>query len=89
MRKFILSSLELFSHIAIFLILVYGIIAGATGGGNAGGVGGAIMGGALGFVAALVVCVVLFGTIFLLIEIAENTRRTADAVEVLRERRTD
>jgi len=89
MRKFILSSLELFSHVAIFLILVFGVVNGIVGGGNAGGLGGAIAGGAVGFLLALVVCVVLFGTIFLLMEIAENTRRTAVALDAMRASRVD
>ena len=87
MRKFILSSLELFSHVAIFLILLSGIIQGAIGGGVAGDVGGAVVGGVVGFLSALVVCVVLFGVIFLLMEIADNTRRTAAALEAMRSNR--
>jgi len=86
MRKFIVSSLELFSQIAIFLILVAGLINGAIGGGSSGGTTGAIVGGAVGFLMALVVCVVLFGVIFLLIDIADNTRRTAESVEALHRR---
>ena len=81
MRKFILSSLEIMSNIAIFLILLSGIIRGAIGGGITGDVGGALVGGVVGFFTALVVCVVLFGVIFLLMEIADNTRRTAAALE--------
>lgn len=85
MRKFILSSLEIMSNIAIFLILLSGIIRGAIGGGITGDVGGAIVGGVVGFFMALVVCVVLFGVIFLLMEIADNTRRTAVALESSRQ----
>ncbi len=81
MRKFILSSLEIFSHIAIFLILLTGVIRGAIGGGLGGDTVGVIIGGALGFFISLVVCVVLFGAVFLLMEIADNTRRTAVALE--------
>ncbi len=84
MRKFILSSLGLFSHVAIFLILVMGLTSGAINGGIAGDVGGAVVGGAIGFLVSLVVCVVLFGAVFLLMDIAENTRRAADAIEALR-----
>ena len=87
MRKFILSSLELFSHVAIFLILLSGIIQGAIGGGVAGDVGGAVVGGVVGFLSALVVCVVLFGVIFLLMEIADNSRRTAAALEAMKSNR--
>ncbi len=84
MRKFILSSLELFSHIAIFLILLTGLVNGAISGGTSAGTAGAVAGGALGFLAALVGCVILFGAVFLLMDIADNTRRTADAVERMR-----
>ena len=83
MRKFIVSSLEVFSQIAIFLILVAGLINGAVSGGSSGGVAGAIFGGAVGFLVALVICVVLFGAVFLLIDIAENTRRTAESIKAL------
>lgn len=89
MRKFILSSLELFSHIAIFLILLSGIIKGAIGGGITGNVGGAVAGGIFGFLMALVLCAVVFGVIFLLMEIADNTRRTAAAIDALRSTRAD
>ena len=83
MRRFILSSLELVSQIAIFLILVAGLINGAIIGGLGGGAG-ALAGGAIGFSVAVVFCVVVFGTIYLLMEIAENTRRTAESVEAMR-----
>lgn len=89
MRRFILSSLELFSHVAIFLILVSGLVRGVIGGGTTGGVGGAIAGGTIGFLVSLVICVILFGTIFLLMEIAENTRRTAEAIDARRLDRVD
>ncbi len=46
--------------------------------------GGAVVGAAIGFLVSLVVCMVLFGAIFLLMDIAENTRCAADAIEVLR-----
>ncbi len=68
MRKFILSSLSIFSHIAIFLILLSGVIRGAIG----GGVGGETAG------------VILFGALFLLMDIAVSTRRTAVATEAMR-----
>jgi hypothetical protein len=84
MRKFILSSLELISTLAIFLILVSGIINGATNAGIAGGSKAAIFGGAIGFVVALIACVILFGVVFLLLDIADNTRRTAEAIEKMR-----
>ena len=89
MRKFILSSLELFSHIAIFLILLSGIIQGAMGGAASGQLGGAIVGGVFGFLLALVVCVILFGALFLLMDIADSSRRTAAAIDALQSKRTD
>ena len=87
MRKFILSSLELTSNIAIVVILLFGMIMGALG--FNGGPFGELVGATLGLLVALVVCVLLFGVIFLLMEIAENTRRTAAAVDASRSSRTD
>ena len=81
MRKFILSSLELFSKIAIFLILFFGLITGIVGFSSSSF--GSLIGGAFGFFVALLICVILFGALFLLMEIAENTRRTAVATEAL------
>ena len=79
MRRFILSSLELLCTIAIFLILLFGTLNGILQAGSLGGVGAAVIGGIVGFVVSLVVCVVLFGVIFLLLDIAENPRRMANA----------
>jgi len=89
MRKFLVSSLELFSRIAIFLILLAGLINGVVDGGSSGGTTGAIVGGVVGFSMALVLCIVVFGGIFLLIDIADNTRRTAESIEALHRRETD
>lgn len=86
MRKFILSSLELFSRIAIFLILMSGTIQGIASGRS---LGGGILGGVIGFLSALLASVVIFGVIFLLMEIAENTRRTAVALEATNSNRVD
>ncbi len=79
MRRFILSSLELLCNIAIFLILLFGTLNGVLQAGALGGTGAAVFGGIVGFVVSLIVCVVLFGVIFLLLDIAENTRRMANA----------
>lgn len=83
MRKLILSSLELFSHVAIFLILLSGVVRGAIGGGIGGDTIGVIIGGGVGFFVSLVLCVILFGAIFLLMGVADNTRRTAIATEAM------
>ncbi len=79
MRRFILSSLELTTNIAIIATLLFGLILGAIGSG--GGPFGTIIGATFGFLVALVVCVVVFGSVYLLMDIAENTRRTAALLE--------
>ena len=71
MRRFITRSLEVFSNIAIALIIMSSTASGATL-----GVGGAIV----GFVVGLVVSVIAFGALFLLMDIADNTQRSADAL---------
>ncbi len=81
MRKFILSSLETFSSIAIFLILLLGFLYGVVG--LSSSTFGSLIGGAFGVFIALLICAIVFGTLFLLMEIADNTRRTAVAAEAL------
>ncbi len=70
MRKLIVKSLEAIASVAIVLIVI------------GSGVGGAsAMGGFTGFIVGMaggaVFSIVTFGALFLLIDIAENTRRTA------------
>lgn len=74
MRKLIVKSLEAIAYVAIVLIVI------------GSGVGGAsTMGGFTGFIVGLsggaVFSIVTFGALFLLIDIAENTRRTARGLD--------
>jgi uncharacterized membrane protein len=73
MRNFITKSLEIICQIAIVVMLLAGLI----GGWQAGGFMTAI-GGLLG---AFLFSVVFFGALFVLLDIAEFTRRTAEALE--------
>ena len=78
MRRFITRSLEVFSYAAIVLIVLSSTVSGA-----APGAGGAVV----GMVVGLVVSVVAFGALFLLMDVADNTRRAADALaSISRER---
>lgn len=70
MRDMITKSLEIFCQIAIVVIVIGTTVSGA----NAGGVGGAIA----GFLGGLVVSILAFGALFLLMDIADNTRKTAE-----------
>ena len=79
MRRFLLSSLELTTNIAIVATLFLGLVLGAFASG--GGPFGTLIGATFGFLVALAISVVVFGSVFLLMEIAENTRRMASAVE--------
>jgi len=73
MRNMITKSLELICQIAIVVFVLGGLI----GGWNAGG----FLGGIAGLIGAFLFSVVFFGALFVLLEIAENTRRTAEALE--------
>jgi uncharacterized membrane protein required for colicin V production len=73
MKRFVIKSLELIATVAMVLIVLGAAISGAIGGGFWGFVGGLIFGG--------ITAIVLLGTLFLLMEIADNTRRTADLLE--------
>ena len=73
MRNMIVKSLELICQIAIVVFVISGLI----GGWNQGG----FLGGIAGMIVAFLFSVVFFGALFILLEIAENTRRTAEALE--------
>jgi len=73
MRNMITKSLELICQIAIVVFVIGGLVAGW----NAGG----FFGGIAGLIGAFLFSVVFFGALFVLLEIAENTRRTAEALE--------
>jgi len=73
MRKFITGSLELFCHIAIFLIIVVMFVSGFAQ--------GSIVGGLFGLIAGFVFSGLAFGGLFLLMDIADNTKRTVELLE--------
>ncbi len=74
MRKLIVKSLETIAYVAIVLIVIGSGIGGASA-----------MGGVTGFIVGVsggaVFSIVTFGALFLLIDIAENTRRTARGLD--------
>ena len=72
MRQFIIRSMDIVCQIGVFIVLIYMTVKGAS----TDGFGGAVV----GFLAGLIASVIVFGVVFLLLEIADNTRRTADAV---------
>jgi len=80
MKLFIVKCVEIVSYIGFFAF----IIAGASGGyqrvsdlGGTKPVWGIVLGAILGFVMAVIV----FGVLFLLLDIADNTRRTRELLE--------
>ena len=80
MKLFIVKCVEIVSYIGFFAF----IIAGASGGyqrvsdlGGTKPVWGIVLGAILGFVLAVIV----FGVLFLLLDIADNTRRTRELLE--------
>ena len=80
MKLFIVKCVETVSYIGFFAF----IIAGASGGyqrvsdlGGTKPVWGIVLGAILGFVLAVIV----FGVLFLLLDIADNTRRTRELLE--------
>ena len=73
MRKFITGSLELICQIAIVLLVLVAVISGAQGGG--------IVGLIVGFVGSLIFSALAFGGLFLLMDIADNTRKTVELLQ--------
>lgn len=73
MRNMITKSLEIICQIAIVVFVLGGLIAGWNQGGFFGAIGGLI--------GSFLVSVVFFGALFVLLEISDNTRRAAEALE--------
>lgn len=73
MKQTIIKSLEIVAYVIFVIIVLASAISGASAGGFGGFLGGLIMGG--------VFAVVFLGTLFLLMDIADNTRRTAELLE--------
>jgi len=73
MKHMIIKSFEMIVMIFMALFVLGSAIAGAGSGGFFGFLGG-IIGGAL-------VAVLVLGTVFLLMDIADNTRRIAELLE--------
>lgn len=74
MRKLIVKSLEAIAYVAIVLVIL------GLGGAGAGVIGG-FWGFVLGAIAGAVLSIVLFGALFLLVDIADSTRRTAQLLK--------
>jgi len=73
MRQMIINSLETIAYIAIVLVILGSAISGAGTGGFWGFI--------VGLIGGAIFSIVAFGALFLLIDIADNMRRTARALE--------
>ncbi|MGD2062491.1 MAG: hypothetical protein PVF51_02785 [Nitrospirota bacterium] len=69
MRKLITKAFDIFCQVGVVLLLLGGLI----GGYSANGIGGAIS----GLIGAALLSVILFGVLFVLMEIRDNTARSA------------
>lgn len=73
MRKLITKSLELFSYLVIFFL----IAAAGMSGASQNGFGGFLV----GIIGGVIMSIVIFGALFILMDIADNTRRTVELLE--------
>lgn len=73
MKRAIVKSLEIISLVIMAIIILGAAISGGSAGGFWGFIGGLVGGG--------IVAVILMGTLFLLMDIADNTRRTVELLE--------
>ncbi len=73
MRGFISTSLDIILQIFFVLMLLAGLFSGYQTGGFFGAIGGLI--------GAFLVGVVFLGALFVLLDIRDNTKRAADALE--------
>ena len=73
MRLIITKSLEMLSYVVMVFIVLGAAIGGAGQGGILGFLGGLVMGA--------IMSIVIFGALFVLMDIADNTRRTVELME--------
>lgn len=73
MRNLITKSLELFSYLVIFLLIIGAGMSGAA----QGGIGGFF----LGIFVGAIMSIVIFGALFILMDISDNTRRTVELLK--------
>lgn len=73
MRNLITKSLELFSYLVIFLLIIGAGMSGAA----QSGIGGFF----LGIFGGAIMSIVIFGALFILMDISDNTRRTVELLE--------
>jgi len=73
MRRAITKSLEFLSYIVMAFIILGSAIGGGNQAGFLGFIGGLIVG--------VIMSIVIFGALFVLMDIADNSRRTAELLE--------
>jgi hypothetical protein len=82
MKLFIVKCLEIISYIGFFAFIVGGASGGYQRAVEIGGAGAQpIWGMGIGAILGFVLAVIVFGVIFLLLDIADNTRRTREVLE--------
>lgn len=82
MKRLIVSSIEPLSAVVIVLMLMVGLIGGAGVGYHLGGAALAVVGAILGVIAYFALAVLIFGALFILLEMDESLR----AIRALLER---
>lgn len=73
MKRMIVKSLEVIAWVLMGVMVLFSAVAGAGAGGFFGFLGGLLVGGVIG--------VMILGTLFLVMDIADNTRRVVELLE--------
>lgn len=86
MKQFVVKSLEVLASIGFVLVIIFGAIGGYRRALWAMhfedlGFGGPIIGLVIGAAGGFVLAVVVFGVLFLVMDIADNARRTRELIE--------
>lgn len=75
MKTIVVKSFDIFCQFGVIVLLLIGIV----GGYSASGIGGAIA----GLLFSAIASILIFGVLFLVMEIRDNTRKTAEAMALL------
>jgi len=75
LKAIVVKSFDIFCQFGVVVLLLMGVI----GGYSAGGVGGAIG----GLLSSAIASILIFGVLFLIMDIRDNTKKTAELVASL------
>jgi len=80
MKSIIVKSFESICRLGVIVLVLGGGVAGYAMGSHTGDIGQGAVVGVLGVVVGTLISIIVFGVLFILLDIRENTEKTAAAI---------